>query len=365
MAEEEDGAALRQAGLASPSGAPAAARAAAFAADPPPQQQQERPPEEGAAGGGVAADQVSASVVEAATLMPLAGSTLGDASAPPSQPSTPRPMRKVASWLALNAGGLPKQAVHAVGSALKLPAMHLQHRLASMAGSTAGSAVAPPAPPLDPETLRRTRKAFPMHADTEDFAEVLAHIRRAWPAAPMVAIGFSMGSNVLVKHIGEAEPGESPLLAGVSVCNGYDIVEGSRNLVNERRLADGVITAALRKLLRRKLPEVCACNPLCVWAPACACVRSPLPLHPSPPPVAQPAPRRHLPLRLDGHADLPPPPRPPPYALSLSYARPPLPSPTPPHPTRPPPFPPLPLARPAPPRPGHLDLRCARDAGGL
>ncbi|GIM16412.1 hypothetical protein Vretimale_19016 [Volvox reticuliferus] len=150
----------------------------------------------------------------------------------------------------------------------------------------------------DPEVLRRTRKAFPQHADTEDFQVVLQHIRAARPRALMIAVGFSMGSNVLVKFLGEHPPasprhttntipeesqnGESgsrmvtggfeedpknPLAAAVSVSNGYDIIEGTRHLVSSRPMADRIITGALHKLLRRKLPEVhaiCATHGLLV-----------------------------------------------------------------------------------------------------
>ncbi|PNW75574.1 hypothetical protein CHLRE_12g532200v5 [Chlamydomonas reinhardtii] len=111
---------------------------------------------------------------------------------------------------------------------------------------------------LDPEVLKATRKAFPQHADTEDFQAVLQHIHAVLPEAPLVAVGFSMGTNVLVKFVGEVgpDPNKNPLTGAVSVCNGYDIVEGTRHLVSSRALADRVITASLHKLLRRKLPEV-------------------------------------------------------------------------------------------------------------
>ncbi|GIL56813.1 hypothetical protein Vafri_12124 [Volvox africanus] len=158
------------------------------------------------------------------------------------------------------------------------------------------AAAAPVAKP-DPEALRRTRKAFPQHADTEDFQVVLQHIRAARPQALMMAVGFSMGSNVLVKFLGEHPPAsprhtantspegsqkreegfrkdtereedpKNPLAAAISVSNGYDIIEGTRNLVSSRPMADRIITAALHKLLRRRLPEVhaiCAAHGLLV-----------------------------------------------------------------------------------------------------
>ncbi|GLC37167.1 hypothetical protein PLESTB_000987200 [Pleodorina starrii] len=173
-------------------------------------------------------------------------------------------------------------------------------------GDAAAGAAASPAAAVDPEALRRTRKAFPQHADTEDFMVVLQHIRAQRPRALMLAVGFSMGSNVLVKFLGEHPPAaaaaaapnaratgaadgggggasvgeqperqqgwreedpKNPLAAAISVSNGYDIIEGTRHMVSSRPLADRIITAALHKLLRRKLPEVhaiCAAHGLLV-----------------------------------------------------------------------------------------------------
>ncbi|KAG2438747.1 hypothetical protein HXX76_005291 [Chlamydomonas incerta] len=151
------------------------------------------------------------------------------------------------------------------------PASQPQHQppgtpnsLASMAAGVAGcigggsGKATPQLPQLDPEVVKATRKAFPQHADTEDFQAVVQHIHGVFPEAPLVAVGFSMGTNVLVKFVGEVgpDPDKNPLTGAVSVCNGYDIVEGTRHLVSSRALADRVITASLHKLLRRKLPEV-------------------------------------------------------------------------------------------------------------
>jgi len=39
---------------------------------------------------------------------------------------------------------------------------------------------------------------------SEDLAEVVAHLRAQRPAAPLYAVGYSLGGNVLLKHLGEA-----------------------------------------------------------------------------------------------------------------------------------------------------------------
>ncbi len=51
---------------------------------------------------------------------------------------------------------------------------------------------------------------------SEDLAEVLAHLRRTMPEAPLAAVGYSLGGNVLLKYLGET--GEQSLLqAGAAV----------------------------------------------------------------------------------------------------------------------------------------------------
>lgn len=69
-------------------------------------------------------------------------------------------------------------------------------------------------------------KAFPAHADVDDMARVLIHMRAKYPKAPMLAIGFSMGSNVLVKYLGQyGQSPLNPLIGAVCAASGYDIGE--------------------------------------------------------------------------------------------------------------------------------------------
>ncbi|MDH0747260.1 hydrolase [Pseudomonas sp. GD03842] len=39
---------------------------------------------------------------------------------------------------------------------------------------------------------------------SDDLAAVIAHLRRARPLAPLYAVGYSMGGNILLKHLGES-----------------------------------------------------------------------------------------------------------------------------------------------------------------
>ena len=51
---------------------------------------------------------------------------------------------------------------------------------------------------------------------SEDLAEVVAHLRAQRPLAPLYAVGYSLGGNVLLKHLGEAGSA-SQLQAAVAV----------------------------------------------------------------------------------------------------------------------------------------------------
>ncbi|RHZ17581.1 hypothetical protein DYB31_006239 [Aphanomyces astaci] len=67
-------------------------------------------------------------------------------------------------------------------------------------------------------------------AYTNDVREVVAKLRRDHvPTAPLVSVGFSLGSNIMVKYIGE-EGAACPLSAAVSVGNPYDFMCNSRNM---------------------------------------------------------------------------------------------------------------------------------------
>ncbi|KAG9409474.1 hypothetical protein AC1031_019733 [Aphanomyces cochlioides] len=69
-------------------------------------------------------------------------------------------------------------------------------------------------------------------AYTDDLRQVVAMLRaKVVPTASLVSVGFSLGSNIMVKYIGE-EGERCPLTAAVSVGNPYDIVECTRNLTH-------------------------------------------------------------------------------------------------------------------------------------
>lgn len=63
--------------------------------------------------------------------------------------------------------------------------------------------------------------------DTADLETVLAHLRRREPEAPLGAMGFSLGANVLLKYLGERGEG-SAVRAAVAVSVPFDLMAGAR-----------------------------------------------------------------------------------------------------------------------------------------
>lgn len=51
---------------------------------------------------------------------------------------------------------------------------------------------------------------------SDDLAEVIAHLQASHPQAPLAAVGYSLGGNVLLKYLGETGAA-SPLMAAVAV----------------------------------------------------------------------------------------------------------------------------------------------------
>ncbi|GAN07853.1 AB-hydrolase YheT [Mucor ambiguus] len=84
---------------------------------------------------------------------------------------------------------------------------------------------------------------------TDDLRVVLAHIqKRLPPNTPLVGIGFSLGSNILVKYLGE-EGEKTPLKAGVSVANPFDF-RMSMDKLNESYVGRKIYSATMANNLK-------------------------------------------------------------------------------------------------------------------
>jgi uncharacterized protein len=64
-------------------------------------------------------------------------------------------------------------------------------------------------------------------SETRDLAEYIGHLRELNPDTPIIAVGFSLGGNVLLKWMGETGD-ENPLTAAVAVSVPFDVNESLR-----------------------------------------------------------------------------------------------------------------------------------------
>lgn len=96
-------------------------------------------------------------------------------------------------------------------------------------------------------------KGFPCHADMDDMSGVVSHIGRAYPKAPLILVGFSVGSNAVVKYLGENQNCKQNIICGVSVCNGIDLVQLTKTFTPT---ANVLMTTSLRGLVNQKRDEV-------------------------------------------------------------------------------------------------------------
>jgi len=71
---------------------------------------------------------------------------------------------------------------------------------------------------LEPNRLPRGYHS----GETGDFAAVIAHVARYFPRAPLAAVGYSLGGNVLLKYLGE-QGDDSPLACATAVSAPYDL----------------------------------------------------------------------------------------------------------------------------------------------
>mmetsp|Transcript_2835 Transcript_2835/g.7075 ORF Transcript_2835/g.7075 Transcript_2835/m.7075 type:complete len:481 (-) Transcript_2835:46-1488(-) len=97
-------------------------------------------------------------------------------------------------------------------------------------------------------------KPFPMHADIDDMEAVIAYISAKFPRARIVCVGFSLGSNLLVRYLGHTK-NQCKLLAGVSVANGFDLVAGTKRLAEEGEW-DAIITMKMKRMLVHHSPDL-------------------------------------------------------------------------------------------------------------
>lgn len=92
--------------------------------------------------------------------------------------------------------------------------------------------------------------------DTDDLAFFINHLKKHYPNRPMVAVGFSLGGNVLAKYLGE-QAQRCPLNAAAVISAPYDlsassdVIRKSLGKIYQKYLLD-----RMKKSMQRKLPQI-------------------------------------------------------------------------------------------------------------
>lgn len=109
--------------------------------------------------------------------------------------------------------------------------------------------------------MNRTARFY--HAgDTGDLRLVLRHLRTRYPEAPLGAVGFSLGGNVLLKYLGEEGADAVRVLhAAVAISVPFDLAAGADKL--ERGMGRIYTRYFMRKLLRKSEAKHALLEPRC------------------------------------------------------------------------------------------------------
>lgn len=65
-------------------------------------------------------------------------------------------------------------------------------------------------------------RSSPVLGGTDEYAVMVTEICKRYPDSKLMAIGFSMGGNVVLKYIGEDNSRQKNFLCVMSLCQGYD-----------------------------------------------------------------------------------------------------------------------------------------------
>ncbi|MEL7449876.1 MAG: hydrolase [Pseudomonadota bacterium] len=100
------------------------------------------------------------------------------------------------------------------------------------------------------------RKAAAYHAGhTADFDFFLQDIKRRWPGRPVVAVGYSLGGNALLKYVGQ-QGSNCALHAAVAVSVPFDLTDSAGAIDSGfARFYQWILMRRMRASVERKLPD--------------------------------------------------------------------------------------------------------------
>ncbi|VDP29284.1 unnamed protein product [Soboliphyme baturini] len=97
------------------------------------------------------------------------------------------------------------------------------------------------------------------YGGTAEYAAMVSKLMALHPDTKLILIGFSMGGNIVTKYIAECPFTANRFTLGISICQGYDAVQGATLLLQWnglRRLYLYKITENMKKLLRSHYDKV-------------------------------------------------------------------------------------------------------------
>merc|ERR1711990_1170651 len=93
-----------------------------------------------------------------------------------------------------------------------------------------------------------------MYGNTADYAAMIKDLVRRFPSTKVISVGFSMGGNLITKYLGEPRVKPKNVVAGLSVCQGYDAKKAMELLLEWkgfRRLYIYAMTENMKSIIRR------------------------------------------------------------------------------------------------------------------
>merc|ERR1719431_2019652 len=93
-----------------------------------------------------------------------------------------------------------------------------------------------------------------MYGATADYAAMIKDVVRRFPTTNILSVGFSMGGNLITKYLGEPRTKPSNVVAGISVCQGYDASRAMKLMLEWkgfRRLYIYAMTENMKSIIRR------------------------------------------------------------------------------------------------------------------
>lgn len=61
---------------------------------------------------------------------------------------------------------------------------------------------------------------------TDDYAHMVENLSEKYDNTRIVAVGFSLGGNLITKYLGETQKSKpNIIIGGISICQGYNAVE--------------------------------------------------------------------------------------------------------------------------------------------